>query len=74
MPSIDLELQLRFLKELEDALKTALVKYATAGAAKVAELEHMQQEVDHAKKNYPRKDASGGAEDWQQRDQVFGQG
>lgn len=50
MPTVNLELQLKFLSELEEALSDALQKYAGDGAEKLAELKYMQREVERAKR------------------------
>lgn len=50
MPKVNLELQLKFLNELEDALMDALSQYAGEGAGKLAELKYMQREVERAKR------------------------
>ena len=50
MPTVNLDLQLKFLNELEEALSDALQKYAGDGAEKLAELKYMQREVERAKR------------------------
>lgn len=50
MPTVNLDLQLKFLNELEEALKDALERYAGDGAEKLAELKYMQREVERAKR------------------------
>ena len=48
MPIVDLELQLKFLQQLEGALSDAMVKYEDADVSKKNELEYMKREVDRA--------------------------
>lgn len=50
MPTVNLDLQLKFLNELETALSDALTKYSDDGAEKLAELNYMQREVQRAKR------------------------
>ena len=50
MPPIDLELQMKFLKELDDALKDALSRYCDDTAEKRAELKYMKSEVLRAQR------------------------
>ncbi|WP_262692993.1 hypothetical protein [Kordiimonas aestuarii] len=50
MPSVNLELQLKFLNELDTALAEALGRYTDEGAEKLAELEYMQREVTRARR------------------------
>jgi hypothetical protein len=50
MPTVNLELQLKFLSELESALADALSRYSGEGAEKLAELKYMQREVERAKR------------------------
>ena len=50
MPTVNLDLQLKFLIELETALADALACYAGEGAEKLAELQYMQREVQRAKR------------------------
>lgn len=50
MPTVNLELQLKFLNELESALADALGRYSGEGAEKLAELKYMQREVERAKR------------------------
>lgn len=50
MPTVNLELQLKFLNELETALEDALTRYAGDGAEKLDELTYMQREVQRAKR------------------------
>ncbi len=50
MPTVNLDLQLKFLAELETALADALACYAGEGAEKLAELQYMQREVQRAKR------------------------
>lgn len=50
MPTVNLELQMKFLKELEDALSDALGRYSDDGAEKLAELKYMQNEVLRARR------------------------
>lgn len=50
MPTVNLDLQLKFLVELETALEDALAKYSGEGAEKLAELNYMREEVLRAKR------------------------
>lgn len=50
MPKVNLDLQLKFLSELETALADALGRYSDDSDAKLAELTYMQQEVRRAKR------------------------
>ncbi|NVJ97276.1 MAG: hypothetical protein HWE25_03930 [Alphaproteobacteria bacterium] len=50
MPNINLELQLKFLNELNEALTDALDRYSGEGAEKLAELNYMKQEVSRARR------------------------
>ncbi|WP_417450449.1 hypothetical protein [Kordiimonas sp.] len=50
MPTVNLELQLKFLNELDTALAEALGRYSGEGAEKLAELEYMQREVTRARR------------------------
>lgn len=50
MPTVDLDLQLKFLNELETALADALSRYSDDGEDKLAELTYMQNEVKRAKR------------------------
>ena len=50
MPTVNLDLQLKFLDELETALADALTRYAGEEAEKLAELKYMQREVKRAKR------------------------
>lgn len=50
MPRVNLELQMKFLKELDDALNDALGRYEDDGAEKLAELEYMKKEVVRAQR------------------------
>ncbi len=50
MPKVNLELQMKFLSELDEALKEALGRYADDGAEKLAELEYMKSEVTRARR------------------------
>lgn len=50
MPKVNLELQLKFLNELETALADALQRYSDDGAEKLEELTYMQREVQRAKR------------------------
>ncbi|MFC4346256.1 hypothetical protein ACFO5Q_00165 [Kordiimonas lipolytica] len=49
MPTVNLELQMKFLTELNEALTEALDRYADEGADKLAELNYMKQEVARAR-------------------------
>jgi len=50
MPKVNLELQMKFLKELNEALEDALGRYASDGPDKLAELEYMKKEVVRARR------------------------
>ena len=50
MPTINLEIQLKFLNELNEALTDALSRYAGEGEDKLAELTYMKQEVVRARR------------------------
>lgn len=50
MPKVNLDLQLKFLSELESALTDALGRYADESDEKLAELAYMQKEVRRAKR------------------------
>ena len=50
MPTVNLELQLKFLNELDTALAEALDRYESDGPEKLAELEYMQREVVRARR------------------------
>lgn len=50
MPTVNLELQLKFLNDLEAALTDALQRFEADGPEKLAELKFMQAEVDHARR------------------------
>ncbi len=50
MPTVNLELQLKFLNELDSALAEALGRYNDEGPDKLAELEYMQREVTRARR------------------------
>lgn len=50
MPTVNLDLQLKFLIELETALEDALSKYSDEGTEKLAELNYMREEVLRAKR------------------------
>ncbi|WND03311.1 hypothetical protein QGN29_02870 [Temperatibacter marinus] len=50
MSAVDLNLQLKFLNELEDALADALKRYSEETPEKVAELKYMKGEVDRARR------------------------
>jgi len=50
MPTVNLELQIKFLQELDDALSDALGRYSDDGAEKLAELKYMQSEVLRARR------------------------
>lgn len=50
MPTVNLDLQLKFLIELETALEDALTRYSGEGAEKLAELTYMRKEVLRAKR------------------------
>ncbi|RMB01520.1 hypothetical protein [Eilatimonas milleporae] len=48
--TVNLELQLKFLSDLEEALADALTRYAEESPEKKAELEYMKREVDRARR------------------------
>lgn len=48
MPTVNLELQMKFLKELDEALADALTRYGDDGEEKIAELKYMKNEVGRA--------------------------
>lgn len=50
MPTVNLDLQLKFLNELETALADALGRYSDESDEKLAELTYMQKEVQRAKR------------------------
>ena len=50
MSKTNLELQLKFLAQLDDALGDALSRYNTNGEEKVDELNYMREEVMRARK------------------------
>jgi len=50
MPTVNLELQMKFLCELDEALTEALNRYADDGAEKLAELKYMKSEVTRAQR------------------------
>lgn len=50
MTKINLELQLKFLTQLENALAGAMDKYSEEGEDRRAELAYMQREVDRARR------------------------
>ena len=50
MSTINLELQLKFLAQLDDALGDALSRYNADGDDKVEELNYMREEVMRARK------------------------
>ena len=50
MPTVNLELQLKFLNELDSALAEALGHYNDESPEKLAELEYMQREVTRARR------------------------
>ncbi|WCL54162.1 hypothetical protein [Gimibacter soli] len=50
MPTVNLELQLKFLNDLEAALADAMQRFSADGPEKLAELKFMQAEVDHARR------------------------
>lgn len=50
MSKINLELQLKFLSQLDAALGDALSRYDTKGDEKVEELNYMREEVTRARK------------------------
>lgn len=59
MPTVNLELQMKFLQELEDALSDALGRYSDDGAEKLAELKYMQSEVLRARRIISERLATG---------------
>ena len=50
MSNVNLDLQLKFLDQLEDALAEAMQRYADKGESKLSELAYMQREVDRARR------------------------
>jgi len=50
MPTVNLELQMKFLRELDEALTDALSRYSDDGAEKLAELKYMKNEVIRARR------------------------
>jgi hypothetical protein len=50
MPTVNLELQIKFLRELDEALTDALSRYSDDGAEKLAELTYMKSEVIRARR------------------------
>jgi hypothetical protein len=50
MPTVNLELQMKFLRELDEALTDALGRYSDEGAEKLAELKYMKSEVHRAQR------------------------
>jgi len=50
MPTVNLELQMKFLRELDEALSDALGRYSDDGAEKLAELKYMKSEVVRARR------------------------
>ena len=50
MPKVNLDLQLKFLSELESALTDAIGRYADESDEKLTELAYMQKEVRRAKR------------------------
>ena len=50
MPTVNLELQMKFLAELDEALTDALGRYADDGADKLSELKYMKSEVTRARR------------------------
>ncbi|NVJ70074.1 MAG: hypothetical protein HWE08_06960 [Alphaproteobacteria bacterium] len=50
MSTVNLELQMKFLAELNEALTDALDRYSDEGAEKLAELNYMKQEVARARR------------------------
>ncbi len=50
MPTVDLDLQLKFLNELDEALSDALHRYDDDGPEKLAELKYMRAEVTRARR------------------------
>lgn len=50
MPTVNLELQMKFLRELDEALSDALNRYSDDGAEKLAELKYMKSEVLRARR------------------------
>ena len=50
MPTVNLELQMKFLCELDEALTDALNRYVDDGAEKLAELKYMKSEVIRARR------------------------
>jgi len=50
MPTVNLELQMKFLSELDEALTDALNRYNDDGAEKLTELKYMKSEVIRARR------------------------
>ncbi len=50
MPTVNLELQMKFLSELDDALGDALGRYSDDPDEKLAELEYMKCEIARARR------------------------
>ncbi|WP_374765067.1 hypothetical protein [Yunchengibacter salinarum] len=50
MAQVNLELQMKFLNELDEALSEARARYRDESAEKRAELDYMKQEVTRAKR------------------------
>ncbi len=50
MPTVNLELQMKFLRELDEALTDALGRYSDDGAEKLEELKYMKNEVLRARR------------------------
>jgi len=50
MPTVNLELQMKFLRELDEALTDALSRYNDEGPEKLAELKYMRSEVHRAQR------------------------
>ncbi|PCI64060.1 MAG: hypothetical protein COB37_02565 [Kordiimonadales bacterium] len=63
MPTVNLELQMKFLRELDDALTDALGRYAGDGEEKLAELKYMKNEVIRARRIIAERKVKGAAEE-----------
>lgn len=55
MPTVNLELQMKFLDDLEMALADALRRYGDEDEEKLSELKYMRQEVDRARRIVSRR-------------------
>lgn len=60
MSAVNLELQMRFLDDLERALNEALVEHAHVEESKLSELKYMRREVERASAVVKRRAAVDG--------------